>query len=192
MEQENQKDTTTAEETATETADTAADADATSAEVNPYAGLSHDELLAAVLKLAAEAEDNKSRYLRTQADFDNFRRRSRQEKEEFAAYANTKIIEEMLPVVDTFEMALKTPEDSDVKTLLVGVQMVHRQLMTVLENYGLQPVASVGQAFDPNLHEGIMQVESEEHPAGTVVEELRKGYRLKEKVIRPAMVKVSQ
>lgn len=143
-------------------------------------------------QLIAELEDYKTRYLRAQADFDNFRRRSRQEKEEFAAYANVKIIEELLPVLDTFEMALKSSENVDTKTLLTGVQMVHRQLMTVLDNYGLQPIDAVGKPFDPNLHEGIMQVESDEHPANHVVEELRKGYRVKEKVVRPSMVKVSQ
>lgn len=151
-----------------------------------------EELVALLKKLSAEAEDYKTRYLRAQADFDNFRRRSRQEKEEFAAYANVKIIEELLPVIDTFEMALKSSENADTKTLLTGVQMVHRQLMTVLDNYGLQPIPAVGQPFDPNLHEGIMRVESSDYPVNTVVEELRSGYKVKEKVVRPSMVKVSQ
>jgi molecular chaperone GrpE len=151
-----------------------------------------EELLAEVERLTAEAEDYKVRYLRAQADFDNFRRRSRQEKEEFATYANVKIMEELLPVLDTFEMAMKSSDSTDVKTLLTGIDMVYRQLTTALANYGLEQVASVNEPFDPNLHEGIMQVESADHPSGTVVEELRKGYRLKEKVIRPAMVKVSQ
>jgi len=157
-----------------------------------YESLSREELIAALIKAQEEADDFKTRSLRVQADFDNFRRRSRQEKEEFAAYANTRIIEELLPVIDTFDMALKTPDDADIKTLLVGVQMVHRQLMTVLENQGVQSIEAFGQPFDPNFHEGIMQVESDEHPANTVVEELRKGYRLKDRVIRPSMVKVSQ
>ena len=143
-------------------------------------------------ELLAELEDYKSRYYRAQADFDNFRRRSRQEKEEFAAYANNKILEELLTVLDTFEMALKTPETADTKTLLVGVDMVHRQLLTVLGNYGLTPIEAVGQAFDPNFHEGIMTVASTDHPANTVVEELRKGYKVKDKVLRPAMVKISE
>lgn len=169
---------------------------ATTAEPAEQAGTedtrSREELLAELHKVTAEADDYKTRYLRAQADFDNFRRRSRQEKEEFAAYANVKIIEEMLPVIDTFEMALKSSENTDTKTLLMGVEMVHRQLMTVLDNYGLQAIPSVGQPFDPNLHEGIMRVESSEHPANTVVEELRKGYKVKDKVVRPSMVKVSE
>lgn len=151
-----------------------------------------EELLAELQRLTGEAEDYKTRYLRAQADFDNFRRRSRQEKEEFAAYANTKIIEELLPVLDTFEMAMKSSESTDVKTLLVGVDMVYRQLLTALGNYGLTAIESVGKPFDPNVHEGVMQVESPDHPAGTVVMEMRKGYQLKEKTLRPAMVQVSQ
>ncbi|MCX7570809.1 nucleotide exchange factor GrpE [Tumebacillus sp. DT12] len=151
-----------------------------------------EELLEDVKRLAHMADDYKTRYLRAQADFDNFRRRSRQEKEEFATYANVKILEELLPVLDTFDMALKTQEGSDVKMLLAGIEMVHRQLITTLGNYGLQEIGAVGQPFDPNLHEGIMQVESAEHPANTVVEELRKGYKVKDKVVRPSMVKVSQ
>lgn len=185
MEQENQNEQL---ETETENAEHEAEAN-NSAEADER---SREELVEEVARLTAEVEDYKSRYLRAQADFDNFRRRSRQEKEEFAAYANTKIIEELLPVLDTFEMALKTSEDTDTKTLLVGVEMVHRQLITALNNYGLQPIEAVGQSFDPNLHEGVMQVESGEHPANTVVEEMRKGYKLKDKVIRPSMVKVSQ
>lgn len=151
-----------------------------------------EELLEDVKRLAHMADDYKTRYLRAQADFDNFRRRSRQEKEEFATYANVKILEELLPVLDTFDMALKTQEGSDVKMLLAGIEMVHRQLITTLGNYGLQEIGAVGQPFDPNLHEGIMQVESGDHPANTVVEELRKGYKVKDKVVRPSMVKVSQ
>ncbi|MBL0388368.1 nucleotide exchange factor GrpE [Tumebacillus sp. ITR2] len=151
-----------------------------------------EELLAEVQRLTAESEDYKGRYLRAQADFDNFRRRSRQEKEEFAAYANTRIIEELLPVLDTFEMAMQSADKADVQTLLTGVDMVYRQLQTALGNYGLAAIESVGQAFDPNVHEGVMQVDSPDHPAGTVVMEMRKGYKLKDKVIRPAMVQVSQ
>ncbi|WP_227874241.1 nucleotide exchange factor GrpE [Tumebacillus algifaecis] len=153
---------------------------------------SREELLAEVARLSAEAEDNKTRYLRSQADFDNFRRRSRQEKDEFAAYANVKLIEELLPVLDTFEMALKSTGESDAQTVLTGVEMVYRQLMVALEKEGLAAIEAVGQPFDPNLHDGIMQVESADHPANTVVQELRKGYKVKDKVVRPSMVQVSQ
>jgi len=189
MDQDNRNETEMVEETeATETAASEAEAEANPSAFDQY---SREELIAMLGKLAAENEENRNRYLRAQADFDNFRRRSRQEKEEFAAYANTKIIEEMLPVLDIFNMALKSSENTDTKMLLQGIEMVHRQFIGVLEKEGLQPIEAVGQTFDPNVHEAVMNIESDQ-PANTVVEELRKGYRLKEKVIRPAMVKVSQ
>lgn len=187
MEQDNRNETEIVEETeATETVEAGE-------ETNPSAfeQYSREELVTMLGKLAAENEENRGRYLRAQADFDNFRRRSRQEKEEFAAYANTKIIEELLPVLDIFNMALKSSADTDTKMLLQGIEMVHRQFIGVLEKEGLQPIDAIGQTFDPNVHEAVMNIESDQ-PANTVVEELRKGYRLKEKVIRPAMVKVSQ
>ncbi|MGB8953912.1 MAG: nucleotide exchange factor GrpE [Tumebacillaceae bacterium] len=183
MDQENRNEQVETE--ATESAEQVEGAEATDAGEAGADTRSREELI-------AELEDYKSRYFRAQADFDNFRRRSRQEKEEFAAYANNKILEELLTVLDTFEMALKTPETADTKTLLVGVDMVHRQLLTVLNNHGLTPIEAVGQAFDPNFHEGIMTVASSDHPANTVIEELRKGYKVKEKVLRPAMVKISE
>jgi molecular chaperone GrpE len=110
------------------------------------------------------ADEHYQRYMRTQADFDNFRRRSRQEKEDFAKYASGK---------------------------LKGVDMIYRQLDQVLVQEGLQPIESVGQPFNPEFHQAIMQVESEEHEEGIVLEEMQKGYKLKDKVLRVAMVKVS-
>lgn len=139
------------------------------------------------------ADENYQRYLRTQADFDNFRRRSRLEKEDFAKYASTKLLEQLLPVVDNFERALGASRDSnDFEALLKGVDMIFRQLDQVLVQEGLAPMNAVGQPFNPEFHQAIMQVESEEHEEGIVVEEIQKGYMLKDKVLRPAMVKVSQ
>ncbi len=189
MDQDNRNETEIVEETeATEGETPATETDAEAAAFDQY---SREELVAMLGKLAAENEDNRNRYLRAQADFDNFRRRARQEKEEFAAYANSGIIEDLLPVVDIFDMAMKSSENTDAKMLLQGIEMVHRQFLAVLEKQGLQAISAVGQTFDPNVHEAVMNVESDQ-PANTVVEELRKGYRLKEKVLRPAMVKVSQ
>jgi molecular chaperone GrpE len=143
-------------------------------------------------QLRKEAEDNYQRFLRAQADFDNFRRRTRQEKEEFAKYASLKVIEQLLPVVDNFERALQAGKDStDYEALLKGVDMIFRQLDQTLAAEGLQAMNSVGQPFNPEFHQAIMQVESEEYEEGIVVEEVQKGYMLKDKVLRPAMVKVS-
>ncbi|WP_275671724.1 nucleotide exchange factor GrpE [Paenibacillus ginsengarvi] len=138
------------------------------------------------------ADEHYQRYLRTQADFDNFRRRSRQEKEDFAKYASGKLIEQLLPIVDNFERAIAVSKDnSDHEALLKGVDMIFRQFDAVLAAEGLQRIESVGQPFNPEFHQAIMQVESEEHEEGTVVEEVQKGYMLKDKVLRPSMVKVS-
>ncbi|WP_373865186.1 nucleotide exchange factor GrpE [Paenibacillus koleovorans] len=155
------------------------------------------ESIAALRQMAEEqrktAEEHYQRYLRTQADFDNFRRRSRQEKEDFAKYASAKLLEQLLPVVDNFERALGTTRESrDFDALIKGVDMIFRQLDQVLVQEGLTPMNAVGQPFNPEFHQAIMQVESEEHEEGIVVEEIQKGYMLKDKVLRPAMVKVSQ
>ncbi|OGX61644.1 MAG: nucleotide exchange factor GrpE [Paenibacillus sp. RIFOXYA1_FULL_44_5] len=138
------------------------------------------------------SNENYQRFLRTQADFDNFRRRSRQEKEEYLKYASLKLIEQLLPVVDNFSRALSTAQGTqDYDSLLRGVDMIYRQLEQALVQEGLTPLETVGQAFNPEFHQAVIQVESEEHEEGIVIEELQKGYMLKDKVLRPAMVKVS-
>lgn len=138
-----------------------------------------------------ELQELTNRLLRVQADFDNFRKRSRQEREEIVAYANARLIEDMLPVLDTFRMAMSVT-NGDVETLKQGIDMVYRQLVGVLEGQGLQQLTSVGQPFDPVHHEAIMQVPDSEQESGIVVEELRTGYKLRDRVIRPAMVKVAE
>ncbi|ANE48937.1 molecular chaperone GrpE [Paenibacillus swuensis] len=143
-------------------------------------------------RLSALAEENNQRYLRTQADFENFRRRTRQEKEELAKYASSKVLEQLVSVLDNFERALAASKDNqDFESFAKGVDMIFRQFDSVLTSEGLTAIESVGQPFNPEFHQAIMQVETDEHEEGTVVEELQKGYRLKDKVLRPAMVKVS-
>jgi molecular chaperone GrpE len=143
-------------------------------------------------QLRKQADENQQRYLRVQADFDNFRRRSRLEKEDFAKYASLKLIEQLLPVVDNFERALSSSKDTkDFDALVKGLDMTFRQLEQLFAQEGLTPIETVGQPFNPEFHQAIMQVESEEHGEGIVVEEVQKGYLMKDKVVRPAMVKVS-
>jgi molecular chaperone GrpE len=143
-------------------------------------------------ELRKQSDENYQRYLRTQADFDNFRRRARQEKEDFAKYASLKVIEQLLPVVDNFERALASSKDTkDFDALVKGLDMTFRQLDQLLVQEGLTAIETVGQPFNPEYHQAIMQVESDEHEEGIVVEEMQKGYILKDKVVRPAMVKVS-
>ncbi|WP_442954896.1 nucleotide exchange factor GrpE [Paenibacillus sp. SYP-B4298] len=143
-------------------------------------------------ELHKQVEDAQQRALRAQADFDNYRRRTIKEKEELAQYASMKLITELLPVIDNFERALsaaQTAEDKD--SFIKGVDMIFRQFNQVLQQEGLAQMETVGQPFNPDFHQAIMQVESDEHEEGIVVEEVQRGYMLKDKVLRPAMVKVS-
>lgn len=143
-------------------------------------------------ELEKQAEDAQQRYLRAQADFDNFRRRTMKEKEELAQYASMKLIEGLLPVVDNFERAIAASgTNNDFESLAKGVDMIFRQLSQTLDAEGLKPINAVGEPFNPEFHQAIMQVESDEYEEGIVVEEVQKGYMLKEKVLRPSMVKVS-
>ena len=145
-----------------------------------------------ISELVKQVDEGQQRLLRAQADFDNYRRRTVKEKEELAKYASSKLITELLPVVDNFERAIAAAQGGgDKDSLAKGVDMIFRQLAQVLEQEGLKPMESVGQPFNPEYHQAIMQVESEEHEEGIVVEEVQKGYILKDKVLRPAMVKVS-
>ncbi len=139
----------------------------------------------------AVAAEYLRRLQQLQAEYDNFRKRTIREKEELAKYATEKIIIELLPVLDNFERGLAASKKSqDFDSLVVGVEMIRRQLTGALEKEGLVPIEAAGQEFDPNKHEAVMHVESDEHPPNTVVEELQKGYCLRDKVVRPSMVKV--
>ncbi|MFE4711349.1 MULTISPECIES: nucleotide exchange factor GrpE [unclassified Paenibacillus] len=143
-------------------------------------------------RLQTLADELQGRVLRVQADYDNFRRRTQKEKEELAQYATSKLINELLPVLDNFDRALATaPAGPETEAFTKGVNMIFRQLDVVLKSEGLTAMESVGQPFNPEYHQAIMQVESEEHEEGIVTEEVQKGYLLKDKVLRPAMVKVS-
>ncbi|MFP4977241.1 nucleotide exchange factor GrpE [Paenibacillus sp. CN-4] len=161
----------------TETADSAETAGETSAEVQ---------------RLQQLADEHQQRLLRVQADYDNFRRRTVKEKEELAQYATSKLVTELLPVLDNFERALSTtPAGAESEAFAKGVNMIFRQLEGALKAEGLTAMETVGQPFNPEYHQAIMQVESEEYEEGIVTEEVQKGYLLKNKVLRPAMVKVS-
>jgi molecular chaperone GrpE len=151
-----------------------------------------DERDARIAELESRIEEYRQRLLRAQADFDNYRRRTQREKEETAKYASMDLITRLLPVLDNFERAVVASKDSgDFESLAKGVDMIYRQLFQLLEQEGLKPMETVGQPFNPEFHEAVMRVESDEHEEGTVVEELQRGYILKDRVIRPAMVKVS-
>lgn len=129
--------------------------------------------------------------LRTRADFDNFRRRTRREKEELSLFATKKLLTDLLPVVDNFDRAMTALESVDEPQLKTGIEMVYRQLDQLLSQYGVTPMQAEGASFDPSMHEAVMQEQVEGQEAGVVLQELQKGYLLHGKVLRPAMVKVS-
>ena len=131
--------------------------------------------------------------LRTAAEADNARRRARQEIEEARKYASEKLITDLLPVVDNFTRALEAAEQNpSVEALKEGVEATHRQLLDALQRVGLSRIEAVGQPFDPNVHEAIMQVApADGQEANQVVEELRAGYKLHDRVVRPSLVKVT-
>lgn len=144
-------------------------------------------------ELEGKVEEADNRYLRLQADFDNFRRRSRIELEACAKYRAQSLITDLLPAVDNFERAMKMEvENEQAKSLLQGVEMVYRNLLDALKNEGVEVIETVGKEFDPHLHQAVMQAEDENFGPNIVVEEFQKGYKLKDRVIRPAMVKVNQ
>jgi molecular chaperone GrpE len=143
------------------------------------------------------AQDYYDKLLRMQADFENFRRRSKQEKEDLARYVTEHLLLNLLQVVDNFERALciqvkEANQEAFQESFMEGMKMVYRQFNEVLGKEGLCPIKAVGEQFDPNKHEAVMQEETSEFPDNTVTAELRRGYMLKDKVIRPAMVKVAK
>ena len=137
-----------------------------------------------------QLEDKVKRQL---AEFENFRNRTEKEKHAMFETGAKSVIEKMLPVVDNFERGLATvPEDKKEDPFVDGMNRIYKQLMTELENIGVKPIEAVGQEFDPNLHNAVMQVESEEFESGVVAQELQKGYTYREGVVRHSMVAVTQ
>ncbi|MCH5583846.1 nucleotide exchange factor GrpE [Shimazuella sp. AN120528] len=143
-------------------------------------------------QLESELAESKNQLARSVADLENARRRARKEKEDAVKYASVPLVESLLPVLDNFERALDAAEvKAEDRGLLDGVEMVYRQLLQALSDAGLSLVEAVGVPFDPHVHNAVMQVESSDHESGIVIEELQSGYRFRDRVIRPTMVKVS-
>lgn len=139
-----------------------------------------------------KAEENEERFMKARADLENFRRRARKDQEETAKYAAASLVESLLPILDNFERALEagaTTEES--KALHQGVEMIYRQFFQVLQDKGLSVIEAEGIPFNPHEHNAVMQEAKEGVESGIVIQELQKGYRFKERVIRPSMVKVS-
>jgi len=139
-----------------------------------------------------EAEANYDRYLRAVAELDNAKKRAQREREDYLRYANESLLRDLLPVLDNFERAVRAARIAEeAPGLLAGVELIRRELLKVLEKFGVTSYSAVGQPFDPEKHEAVGRLETTEHPEMTVVEETLAGYLLNGKVLRPAMVIVA-
>lgn len=140
-------------------------------------------------RLKLERDQLFDRIARLQAEFDNARKREQRERSEFRDYATGNVVEQFLPVLDNFELALKSTGSAE--QLRVGVELIVKQMEEALRSLSIQPIETVGTQFDPRIHEAIESVEREDVPDHQVIEEIRKGYRIKERLLRPAMVRVA-
>lgn len=155
-----------------------------------------EQLQADLDKALCEAKAHQEQYLRTLADMENLRKRTQREKEELGKFANENILREILPVIDNLERAVEHAELAEMGEtgagLLEGVQMTLEQFSQVLSRFGVTPVESLGQPFDPALHQAMGQMETEDFPANAVAQQMQKGYQLNDRLLRPAMVMVAK
>lgn len=138
-----------------------------------------------------EVRDNWDRFVRERADLENYRKRTNREKEELLNYGNKSLIEEILPIVDNLERALAHATEDGQSAVVEGIRMTHVMLVSALKKFGVTPLEAIGTTFDPAFHQAMTQVASDQYPPNTVVDEFQKGYLLRERLLRPAMVSVS-
>jgi molecular chaperone GrpE len=153
------------------------------------------EQLEELKERAAKADEHWDRLLRTTADFENYKKRAAREKQDAIKFANESLLQKLIPVLDNFDMALAAAQNAPVdgaRSLQTGINMVHQQLKTLLAEIGVEEVDAIGKRFDPNLHEAVSQRETADVPEGQVVEQLRKGYKLRDRLLRPASVIVAK
>jgi len=145
---------------------------------------------------AAKADEHWERVLRATADFDNFRKRAARERQESIRFANEALLEKLIPVLDNFDMALaaaaQSAQGEATQSLQTGINMIYQQFKQALIDSGLEEIDATGKHFDPNLHEAVSQRDEADVPEGQVVQQLRKGYRLRERLIRPATVIIAR
>lgn len=142
--------------------------------------------------LQADLDRFRDLALRSQADFENYKKRTTREKDEAVRYANSSLLERLMPIVDNFELGLEASRgEGETSPVFSGMSMVLKQLMDFLTEQGLQPIDAAGQKFDPNLHEAIAHEASEQFPEGVVIRQTRRGYRMKDRLLRPSSVVVS-
>lgn len=152
-----------------------------------------EQLQARVAELEQAYEEQKNLYLRTLADFQNYRRRQQEEMERQRGLLLESVMTDLLPILDNFERALEAAEATrELETLIEGVRMTERQIKAVLARYDIHPIVAIGQPFDPNLHEAIQRVETTDYEDGIVIDEVERGYRMGERVLRPSRVIVAK
>ena len=152
-----------------------------------------DEKEQKIAELEAKVEESEARYLRLRADYDNLARRGRLDREASEKYRAQSLLTELLPVLDNLDRALQVEVTSDeAASLYKGVEMVYQQLIAATEKEGLEVIAAEGESFDPNFHQAVMQEQDSEKESGLVLRELQKGYKLKDRVLRPSMVSVNE
>jgi molecular chaperone GrpE len=141
-----------------------------------------------------EAGETYDRLLRVSAEFDNFKKRSTREMDEYRKFANQSLIKEMLSVVDNLELAMNSTNGHKAidKDLLQGLEMTHREILKVFEKFNVKPIDAIGQPFDPAFHEAVMQEETNDSPKNTVINELQRGYMIHDRLLRPSMVVVAK
>ena len=143
--------------------------------------------------LATEVEKYRDAALRARAELDNYRKRVVREKEEAIRYANGSLLEDLLPVLDNFELGLGAAKTApDAAGIIMGLEMVRKQMEDFLRSHGVDTIDATGTPFDPNIHDAVAQEASAEVPEGTVIRQVRKGFKLKDRLIRPASVVVSK
>ncbi|HDN3417871.1 TPA: nucleotide exchange factor GrpE [Staphylococcus aureus] len=139
------------------------------------------------------ADENEEKYLRLYAEFENYKRRIQKENEINKTYQAQRVLTDILPAIDNIERALQIEGDDETfKSLQKGVQMVHESLINALKDNGLEVIKTEGEAFDPNIHQAVVQDDNLDFESGEITQELQKGYKLKDRVLRPSMVKVNQ
>lgn len=152
------------------------------------------EQIAELLAKAEKADEHWDKLLRQTADFENYKKRVAREKQEATKYANESLLQKLIPIVDNFEAALAatTAQGGSAESLLTGVNMIYTQLKSTLADAGLEEIDAANKPFDPNFHEAVSQQETADVPEGHVVQQLRKGYKLRDRLIRPATVVVAK
>jgi molecular chaperone GrpE len=162
----------------------------------PEKGSAEEESLEEGLRTeAAKAADNYDRLLRVTAEFENYKKRMEREMNEFRKFANESLVKDILPIIDNLERALEVPysdNENAFHSMREGIRMTRKGLLESLEKYGVVAIDSLDKPFDPNFHQAVMQEESQDHPENTVSNELQKGYVIRDRLLRPAMVVVSK